>query len=224
MQPGPFMIVHVLPIWSFLAVTVPLVLTPGASTAVVLRNSLSGGTRGGLETAVGANAGSVCYGLLTAFGFALALQRWPSIWAVLRTAGVLYLAWLGLQSVWRAITFARHGGAITVDRGDETAAPDRTALLNLREGFVTNIANPSLATFYLVILPQFIPRGAPFVQSALLLTAVHISLAVSWHAAWAAAGGTLSRSLASGRARIILELCAGVALLTLAAVLAFGRR
>ena len=89
--------------WSFLAVAVPLVLTPGASTAVVLRNSLSGGVRGGLETAVGANAGSVCFGLLCAGGFSLALARWPQVWVVLRVAGCLYLAWLGLQSLRRAI-------------------------------------------------------------------------------------------------------------------------
>src|SRR6186997_2016799 len=89
-------------VWGFVAVTVPLVLTPGASTAVVLRNSLSGGVRAGLVTAVGVNAGSLGYGLLTAFGFALMLQRWPSAWTVLRAGGVVYLAWLGLQSLRRA--------------------------------------------------------------------------------------------------------------------------
>ena len=35
------MIGLVIPVWGFIAVTVPLVLTPGASTAVVLRNSLT---------------------------------------------------------------------------------------------------------------------------------------------------------------------------------------
>ena len=69
------MIVRVIPVWSFLAVTVPLVLAPGASTAVVLRNSLAGGTRAGVVTAIGVNTGSVCYGLLTALHVAIALDR-----------------------------------------------------------------------------------------------------------------------------------------------------
>ena len=87
-----------IPLWAFLAVAVPLVLTPGASTAVVLRNSLAGGTRAGLETAIGANTGSLVYGLLCAFGFALALQQWPGVWVVLRVVGV------DLSRVaWRAI-------------------------------------------------------------------------------------------------------------------------
>ena len=101
-----------IPIWAFLAVAVPLVLTPGASTAVVLRNSLAGGTRAGLETAVGANAGSLVYGLLCAFGFSLALQRWPVVWTMLRLVGVVYLGWLGLRSMYRGFTREGHGSTV----------------------------------------------------------------------------------------------------------------
>jgi len=89
----------------------------------------------------------------------------------------------------------------------------------MKEGFITNAANPAIATFYFIVLPQFIPAHAPIVSTALLLTAVHVSLAVSWHAVWAAAGGTLARTLGAGRPRRILELSAGVALLALAASL-----
>ena len=205
-------------VWAFLAVTVPLVMTPGVSTAVVLKNSISGGTRAGIETAVGANAGSFCYGLLSAFGVALALQRWPNAWAVLRFGGVCYHLWLGIQSLRRAFnppppTVAAAGTHLR-RRSTDTVAR------NLRDGFMTNVLNPALATFYLVILPQFIPRGAPIVRSVLVLTAIHITLAASWHVAWAAAGGRLAKTLASGRPRQILELCAGVTLVALAIKLA----
>ena len=204
-----------IPLWGFIAVTVPLVLTPGASTAVVLRNSISGGTRAGLVTAVGINTGSLCYGLLTAFGFALALRRWPSMWTVLRAGGVAYLAWLGVQSLRRAFhpAAARPLGAVD--------ATPHGHWRNLYEGFVTNALNPAIATFYLVLLPQFIPRGAPVARSALILTAVHISLAATWHIAWATAGGTLARSLAGGRPRRILDGMTGVALIALAGKLMF---
>jgi threonine/homoserine/homoserine lactone efflux protein len=194
--------------WSFLAVAVPLVLTPGASTAVVLRNSLSGGVRGGLETAVGANAGSVCFGLLSAGGFSLALARWPQVWVVLRVCGALYLAWLGVQSLRRALAAPP----------PRPSAPQGTAVdaRYAREGFITNLSNPALATFYFLVLPQFIVPGASIARAALLLTAAHVALAFSWHAAWAAAGGTLSHVLASGWPRRVLDLAAGVALVWLA--------
>ncbi len=156
------MMSDVIPLWAFLAVTLPLVLTPGASTAVVLRNSLAGGTRAGLETAVGANAGSLLYGLLCAFGFALALRRWPGVWVVLRGAGVVYLAWLGAQSLGRAFNVGAGRRPTEQPRPDDRASSTvNTGLQNIREGFITNVANPALATFYFLILPQFIPVHAP---------------------------------------------------------------
>jgi len=200
--------------WGFLAVTIPLVLTPGASTTVVLRNSIAGGVRAGVQTAIGVNAGSVCYGVLSAFGVALALQKWPNAWLLLRVAGVLYLSWLGLQSLVRAF---RPACAAVPDAGSVAAADGaRDLVRNLREGFLTNALNPAIATFYFVIVPQFVPRDAPIVRTVLTLTAVHVALAASWHVVWASAGGTLARTLGRSRPRRILEAVTGVALLALA--------
>ncbi|HET7219502.1 MAG TPA: hypothetical protein VFJ02_15705, partial [Vicinamibacterales bacterium] len=71
--------------------------------------------------------------------------------------------------------------------------------------------------FYFVVLPQFIPREMAIARGALLLTIVHIALAGSWHAAWAAAGGTLSHVLGGGWPRRTLDALAGAALVLLAA-------
>jgi threonine/homoserine/homoserine lactone efflux protein len=209
----------VVPLWSFVAVTLPLVLSPGVSTAVVLRNSVAGGVRAGLATAVGANAGSVCYGLLSAAGVTLALQRWPSAWTALRWAGVLYISWLGVKSLRRAVqptTLLAGGGVGTAGRG---------ALAHINEGFLTNVLNPAIATFYFVVLPQFVPRAAPVVRSVLLLTTVHVGLALSWHSVWAAAGGRLATVLSRRRPRQVLDAVAGLTLLALAIKMgaAFGR-
>ena len=201
-------------VWAFAAVTLPLVATPGASTAVVLRNAVAGGTRAGLATAIGANAGSVCYGLLTAFGVSVILQRWPWVWVALRVGGAAYLAHLGVRSLMRARRLSPPRAAAMA-----TGLPPPLAR-SVREGFVTNVLNPSLATFYLIILPDFIPRGAPFASSALTLTAIHVTLAIAWHSTWAAAGGTLSSVLARPRPRRVLEAISGIALLALALKLA----
>jgi threonine/homoserine/homoserine lactone efflux protein len=202
-------------VWGFAVVAVPFVATPGASTAVVLRNSIAGGVRSGVATAIGVNAGTVLYGVLTAFGISATLQRWPSVWMALRVAGLGYLAWLGARSLWRAL------------RRDRAATPGPSAaavtieahpplVRHAREGFLTNALNPSIATFYLLILPQFISRTASFAAGALLLTAVHVSLAISWHLTWAAAGGTLAAVLGRSRPRRIIEGLTGLALIALA--------
>jgi threonine/homoserine/homoserine lactone efflux protein len=196
-------------VWGFVAVTAPLVLTPGPSTAVVLRNSIAGGTRAGLLTAAGANTGSFSYALLTAFGVAAALQHWPSAWLVLRWSGVGYLSWLGVRSLLRV---ARPH----TPRAQPAIAPARDGWRSFASGYATNLLNPSLAAFYLVILPQFIPKASPLVSSVMLLAAIHITMALLWHTSWALAGGTLARVLSRRRPRQLLDLATGVALLVLA--------
>ena len=193
--------------------TAPLVLSPGPSTAVVLRNSIAAGARGGVFTALGANSGSACYGALVAFGFAAALQRWPGVWLVLRWGGVVYLTWLGIQSLRRA--FHAHAAATrprAAARGDWRHA--------FGSGFTTNVLNPSLAAFYLIVLPQFVPREVPFTRSVLILTAAHVAMALSWHLSWALAGATLARVLSRHRPRQVLDAATGVALLVLAIMVA----
>ena len=202
--------------WAFAAFTVPFVMSPGASTALVLRDSVAGGVRAGVETAVGVYAGSVCYGLLTAFGVAVLLQRFPVAWTTMRFAGVAYLSWLGAISLWHAIS-GRSRAVVTSAGGGR-----RPIAQNLTEGFVTNMLNPSIAAFYLLIVPQFVPRAAAVAASVLMLTAFHVCLALTWHLSWAAAGGTLSQTLTRNGPRRTLEAIMGIALLGIALEVAFS--
>lgn len=203
--------------WAFAAFTVPFVMSPGASTALVLRNSVAGGVRAGLETAVGVNAGSVCYGLLTAFGVAVLLQRFPVVWATMRFAGVAYLVWLGGISLWHAIT--GRSSTVVVSTGGEP----RPLAQNMTEGFVTNMLNPSIAAFYLLIVPQFVPAAPRIVENVLMLTAFHVSIALTWHFSWAAAGGTLAKTLSRSGPRRTLEAVMGVTLIGIAIKVGLGR-
>ena len=196
--------------WAFAAFTVPFVMSPGASTALVLRNSVAGGVRAGVETAVGVNAGSVCYGVLTAFGVAVLLHRFPVAWTTMRLAGVAYLTWLGAMSLWHAMSGRSRTPVVSADAGRRPIAQ------NLTEGFVTNMLNPSIAAFYLLIVPQFVPRAAPVAVSVLMLTAFHVSLALTWHFSWAAAGGTLAKTLSRSGPRRTLEAVMGIALIGIA--------
>jgi len=201
-------------LWAFAAITVPFVMSPGASTALVLRNSVAGGVRAGVETAIGVNAGSFCYGLLTAFGVAVLLHRFPAAWTTLRIAGVAYLSWLGVTSLNRALT-GRSG-----TNADSRDAGRRPLATNMVEGFLTNMLNPSIAAFYLLIVPQFVPRAARVPQSVLLLTAVHVGLALTWHLVWATAGGTLATTFSRSGPRRAMEAVVGTALLAIAAKIA----
>lgn len=209
-------------VWPFIAVALPLVLTPGVSTAVVLRTGVTRGTAAALVTAAGLNASSFTYGLMAALGLPAVAQRWPIALVVLRYAGGAYLLWLGITSIVRGAS--RFRGAAPAP-GTDPPTPARphddppAATPNAQlfvEGFIVNTLNPPIAAFYFLILPQFVPPGAAVVRSTLLLTVIHVSMAATWHVAWAVAGGALSARLSAGRPRASLEIATGVALSVLA--------
>jgi threonine/homoserine/homoserine lactone efflux protein len=175
------------------------------------------GSATGVETAAGVNAGSLCYGLISAFGLSYALRRWPSVWLVLRIAGSGYLIWRSLQRAVRARVPA--SSATTADSIPLPRALQR----NVYEGFLTNALNPSIASFYLIVRPQFAPEGLAFPESVMTFTTLHIAIAFTWHIVWAVTGGTLATVVASGWPRRLLDAGTGAAMLALAASMAMSR-
>ena len=189
---------------AFVAVTIPLVLTPGIATTLVLRTSLLEGTSRGLVTALGAALGSVCYGLASAVGAALVLAAWPRAVLVLRLCGGAYLAWLGSRAAWRSWREPPAGANAPIVR------------TGFREGVLANVLNPPVALFYFLILPGFVPRGVAMVPAVLLLTSIHVALAFAWHSTCAAAAGAMSGWLARTSARRGIDLITGVVLIVFA--------
>ena len=137
---------------SYFSVTFLLVITPGATTAVVIRSALAGGSRAGIATAAGAALANSTHALAAGVGLSLLLQRWPSILLALRLGGACYLVWLAVASfrrVWRQPPASLPGG----DASDARDGP------GFRQGVIVNLLNPPIITFYLV-LPTFLRPSA----------------------------------------------------------------
>jgi threonine/homoserine/homoserine lactone efflux protein len=194
---------------AYLLLTLVLVVTPGATTAVVIRNTLAGGVRSGLAAAAGAAVGNSSHAAMAGIGVAVLVARSPGLLGALQGAGALYLAWLGGTSLWRAARYV-DGGLRLVDafRG---AAHGRS----FREGVTVNLLNPAIISFYLAVVPAFVPATAPRGWFA-VLAAWHVGLALTCHSVWALAFGRLRRAFAQPGARRAFQAGAGLALLGLA--------
>jgi threonine/homoserine/homoserine lactone efflux protein len=68
---------------AYVPVAFLLVITPGATTAVVVRHALDGGHRAGALAAVGAALGNSAHAAAAAGGLAVLLQRVPSVAAAI---------------------------------------------------------------------------------------------------------------------------------------------
>ncbi len=197
---------------SYLLFTFVLAATPGSTTAVVVRNTLAGGRAAGLATAAGAAVGNTTHATAAGLGLALLLARWPAAFTSVRVIGGVYLAWLGLASLWRAVR-RPNGGIPLPSAAVETI--DGARRRSFTQGFAVNILNPSIVTFYLVVVPSFLPAGASrwwFVA----LAAIHVSIAFSCHGAWVLGFDRVRRFFHRPAARRTLEACSGIALVGLA--------
>mgnify|MGYP001942181942 CR=1 FL=1 len=132
---------------SFLAVVLVIAVTPGADTAVVLKNVVTGGRRGGLAAAAGVFAASALQAVLVAVGLGLLIAQSQGLLQVIRWVGAAYLLWLAFQSV-RAAVRGEYG------RGAQEAGV--VARRGFVQGFLTNATNPQILLFYLALLPQFV--------------------------------------------------------------------
>ena len=200
---------------AYVTFTAVLVLTPGSTTAVIVRNTLAGGRLAGLAAALGAAIGNASHATAAGFGLAVVFARWPPAMSGLRLCGAAYLGWLGASSVYRVVKY-RDGGLQLVDPvGRPALAKQPNRGSSFRQGLAVNLLNPAIATFYLVVVPSFLPSGATAWYFA-GLAAVHIVMALACHALWAIGLDQVRRLFHSPGPRRALEAATGIALVVLA--------
>ncbi len=156
---------------AFIGVAVLVIVTPGQDTALTIRNTLAGGRRAGVRTAVGVVGGQAVWALAASAGLAALLVASEPAFVALKYAGAAFLVYLGAQSL---IAAARRRPPV---RRRSTAATGR----ELREGLLSNLANPKMAVFFSSLLPQF----ADSFVALLALGLVFCSLTLLWLSAYA---------------------------------------
>lgn len=85
-------------------VAVVVIVTPGPDTALTIRNTLLGGRRGGVFTAMGVAAGQATWALATSVGVATLLAASEPVFVAVKLGGAAYLVFLGIQALrgaWR---------------------------------------------------------------------------------------------------------------------------
>ncbi len=165
------------------------VASPGPDFAIVLRQSVNGGTRAGLWTSAGVGAGIFLHVAYCVLGVALLLSRSDWLFFLLKLAAATYLAWLGSQALRRA---RRGVDAMEAAAADPELAPARA----FAAGFLTNGLNPKATLFFLALWTVVVnPQTPPGIQA---LYGLYLALATF---AWFA---MLSRLLGRQRVRGLL--------------------
>jgi threonine/homoserine/homoserine lactone efflux protein len=137
---------------------------------------------------------------------------WPSSLTVIQFGGALFLAWLGASSLYRASRLKDGGIRLSLD----TPAPARShGGAYFGDGLGINLLSPVIVSFYLSVIPSFIPAGASRFYFVGLAT-THVSLALLCHAMWATALDFMRRWFVADWTRRALQAATGLALIALA--------
>jgi threonine/homoserine/homoserine lactone efflux protein len=201
---------------AFLGVSLLVIVTPGQDTALTIRNTLAGGRRGGVFTALGVVSGQVTWALATSAGLAAVLVASQPAFTALRLAGAAYLVLLGVQALVAAVRA----------RGREAAAGPRTrpaARTAYRQGLLSNLGNAKVAVFFTSLLPQFAPSGDPTFWTMLPLGLCFAALTLAWLTAYAVVVARARNVLVRPCVRRALDACTGAVLVSLGLRLAVER-
>ena len=197
---------------AFLGVCVLVICTPGPDTALTIRNSIVGGRRGGVLTAAGVAAGQLVWTVAASVGIAGLLQASQPAFTALKIVGAAYLAFLGVQSILAAVRGRHHA------EENHRRPPELGPWSAVRQGFISNLANPKMAAFFLSLLPQFVRDPSGGFAALVPLGAVFCLMTFGWLSIYAVVLDRVGPFLQRARVRRILDAVTGTVLV------AFGIR
>lgn len=198
----------------FAALSLGLAVTPGPNMLYLVSRALAQGTRAGVVSLIGCQAGSLAIMLCAAAGITAALLAVPYAWDGLRLGGAAYLMWLAWQCV-------RPGAQPLFAPRALPAEPDARLFM---VGFATAALNPKIALFYMAVLPPFLDpaRGNVFMQAA-VLGAVQIAICTAFDGVLVRGAAVTARFLGDNPGWLLMQRWVlGGALALIAAKLAFS--
>ena len=154
--------------------------TPGPSIAALVAQVLTRGPRAVLPFLAAMWIGEAAWLAAAVAGLSLLAERMHEAFAVLRWAGIAYLAWLAVKT-WRTPLAGEDTDEQTA--GADTAA-ERSGLRLFLTGMALTLGNPKIMVFYLALLPSLVDLASiGFVEWA-ELTAVQVAVMAALDLAW----------------------------------------
>ena len=197
----------------FILTVLLLELTPGPNMAYLATLAVERGRRAGLLATVGVAAGLSVHAVVAALGLGVLIREAPPVYDLLRWIGVGYLLYLAWET-WRA-------GATGKD-----LAPSAPGSLFWR-GFLSNVFNPKSILLFVSVVPGFIQsdsKGLRLLVEAAWLGAVYVAIATAIHASIVLLASQLRPLLIDGAHQRPVRRTLSVALVLVAAWLAWSTR
>jgi threonine/homoserine/homoserine lactone efflux protein len=196
---------------AFVSISIFVIVMPGPDTALTVRNTIVGGRRGGVFTALGIVIGQAIWVFATSIGIVALLVASEPVFHAVRLGGAAYLIYLGARSLYEAL----RSGQWRETAADETPAQRLSSPVAFGQGLASDLSNPKMAAFFTSLLPQFATTGDGAFLHLVALGAVFCAMTFTWLALYALAVARAGDFLRRRNVRRVLEGLMGAALIGL---------
>jgi threonine/homoserine/homoserine lactone efflux protein len=164
-------LIKVLP--GFALTTLILAMVPGQGVAMVLRQSLLGGSRAACYSVFGNSTGLIIWSTLSSLGLSAIFARSHLAYNLLKYAGVAFLVGLAIQTLYSLKNDYGKFDIAGVAKSNPAGA--------FRLGLITNLTNVKAAVFAVAFVPQFVPKSFSLGWGIFLLGFVWAIVSSSWY-------------------------------------------
>ncbi len=197
----------------FLGAMAMMAISPGPANTFAVATGMQRGHRQALLAVAGMNVASLLWFVAAALGLGALMTAYPKVFHWLSIAGAVYIAWLGLKSVWSALRPAPEAK----DEAAPAPKPGRAAFV---DGFTVQLTNPKVLVFFTGILIPMLDRNLPIPSQLPIYGATTITMDLLAMSAYGLGGAALSARMSEPRFRrgfsfVIGALLIGVAVMIL---------
>jgi RhtB (resistance to homoserine/threonine) family protein len=141
---------------SLMAIFSFAIVSPGADTAMVMRQAIVHGRKAAVLTSFGIGTSLMFHVTYTILGLGLIISQSILIFNIIKWAGVAYLIYIGIQSL--------RAGSSTLENPEQDESREKKtqgAFKSFALGFMANALNPKPVFFFLSIFSAVVSHDTP---------------------------------------------------------------
>lgn len=162
---------------SFSFIVILGAMLPGPNWLLITTNAVTYGKKTAFITILGTLTAFYAHGLFSIIGISALIFSSAKAFSILKLAGVIYLAYLGISLLFQAFNERKTDAASKVNV-KMSSKPNHHAY---SQGLITNLLNPKVSMFYLALFPQFLTGTSSIIATTIFLVSIQVLIVGIWY-------------------------------------------
>jgi threonine/homoserine/homoserine lactone efflux protein len=148
-------------------------MVPGQGVAMVLRQSILGGSKAAFFSAIGNCAGILTWTVSSGIGLSAIFAQSQTAYSILKWVGVTYLVLVSLQTLF---ALRNEFGKFDLETKSEVSN-----WASFRLGLITNLTNVKAAVYAVAFLPAFVPSSFSLAWGIFIFGSIWALVSILWN-------------------------------------------